>query len=286
MKINLIGFALLFSVSALAQSNEKIIRYFDKNWNDITNRDDAAFYRTVEEYATNVMVRDYYISGKIQMIAECSNAQPKMVREGNVKYFYENGTLKEEGLYTTDKAIGLHKSYYENGNPKSEIIYDDNDKKTFRHYWTKNGDDLLQNGDAIILQSTAKGFNNFMEIEKFTQTASFQVEIATQDTVYSMCDTPSEYPGGSTMMMKKIVENIRYPSYARRNGVQGTTYVQFIVAKDGSVKDVKVLKGIDPDCDEEAIRVVTLFPSWKPGKHKNKIVQTRFVLPIKFKLGH
>ena len=82
-----------------------------------------------------------------------------------------------------------------------------------------------------------------------------------------------------------MIKNIRYPEAAIKNNVQGTVYVSFIVRTDGSVTDVKILRGIGSGCDEEAMRVVKLMPKWNPGEEKSKAVDVIFNLPIKFALG-
>jgi protein TonB len=78
---------------------------------------------------------------------------------------------------------------------------------------------------------------------------------------------------------------MKYPAQARRMGVEGKVFVQFVIGKDGAISDVKVIKGIGAGCDEEAIRVVQSSPSWNPGKQRGKAVKQRYTLPIIFKLG-
>ena len=72
---------------------------------------------------------------------------------------------------------------------------------------------------------------------------------------------------------------------AKENAIQGKVYVQFVVWKDGSIKDVKIVKGIHKTLDKEAFRVVNKMPKWRPGKQLGKVVNTKFTIPIKFKLG-
>jgi periplasmic protein TonB len=92
------------------------------------------------------------------------------------------------------------------------------------------------------------------------------------------------YPGGQDAMIKYLVENIKYPEEARKNGVMGTVFITFIVETDGSVTHVKVLRGIGSGCDEEGVRVVSAMPKWSPGKQKGVPVRCQFTLPIKFSL--
>ena len=80
-------------------------------------------------------------------------------------------------------------------------------------------------------------------------------------------------------------ENIKYPEAAKKQGIQGTVYVSFVVEKDGTVSNVKLLKGIGGGCDEESIRIVKGMPKWKPGIQNGKTVRVLFNMPIYFKLN-
>ena len=86
-----------------------------------------------------------------------------------------------------------------------------------------------------------------------------------KDGVYTIVEQIPEFPGGTAKMMGFLAANISYPQTARDKGVEGRVYISFVVEKDGSVSDVKVLRGIGDGCDEEAVRVVRSMPNWKPG---------------------
>jgi protein TonB len=94
------------------------------------------------------------------------------------------------------------------------------------------------------------------------------------------------FPGGEEEMMKFIRKSVNYPQVEREAGISGTCYVTFVVEKDGSITDVKVLRGVSggPGCDKEAQRVIKAMPSWKPGKQNGREVRVQFNLPIKFTL--
>ena len=94
------------------------------------------------------------------------------------------------------------------------------------------------------------------------------------------------FPGGEGEMMKFIQKNVQYPQVEKEAGISGTCYVTFVVEKDGSITDVKVLRGVSggPGCDKEAKRVVAAMPSWKAGKQNGREVRVQFNLPIKFTL--
>ena len=92
------------------------------------------------------------------------------------------------------------------------------------------------------------------------------------------------YPGGDQKLMEFIAKGIKYPQIARETGIQGRVFVGFVVEPDGSVSNVKVLRGIGGGCDEEAMRVVKSMPKWKPGKQRGKAVRVSYMLPVNFKL--
>ena len=106
-----------------------------------------------------------------------------------------------------------------------------------------------------------------------------------EEVVFMVVEQQAEFPGGLEAMMKFLVKNMKYPAIARRMGIEGSVFVSFVVDKEGSISDLKVIKGISAECDQEAIRVVKMMPPWKPGKQNGKPVKSRFVLPIKFRLS-
>ncbi|MDR7132098.1 protein TonB [Algoriphagus sp. 4150] len=105
------------------------------------------------------------------------------------------------------------------------------------------------------------------------------------DAIFDVVETQPNPPGGMSGWNKYLSDNLKYPTQARRMGIEGTVIVVFVVNTDGSIQDVDVLRGIGGGCDEEAIRVVKSAPNWEPGKQRGRPVRTRMRLPIRFKLG-
>lgn len=108
--------------------------------------------------------------------------------------------------------------------------------------------------------------------------------VANEEETLDFAEDMPEFPGGNQAMYKYLSENIKYPTMAMESGISGRVYVSFIVEKDGSISDVKVMRGIGGGCDKEAVRVVKNMPKWTPGKQKGKAVRVKFTLPINFKL--
>lgn len=108
--------------------------------------------------------------------------------------------------------------------------------------------------------------------------------VRSHEKVYEIVDQMPEYPGGTQEMLRFVASSVRYPVGAQQNKIQGKVFVGFVVGRDGVVKDVKVVKGVDPLLDAESVRVVNTFPRWTPGKQKGKLAAVRYTLPINFVL--
>lgn len=102
--------------------------------------------------------------------------------------------------------------------------------------------------------------------------------------IYLGADEYPEFNGGAKAWSKYMERNLRYPYQAQEESVQGKVFVSFVVEKDGSVTDVKVLKGLGFGCDEEAIKVIKKSPLWKPGKNKGTPVRVRYNMAINFQM--
>jgi periplasmic protein TonB len=106
------------------------------------------------------------------------------------------------------------------------------------------------------------------------------------DKIFITAEIMPKYEGGIKEMMKFIKKKIRFPRSAERIGVEGTVFVSFVVNGDGTIRDVSVLRGISRECDEEAMRVISLLPGWIGGKQNGNPVAVRMVLPITFNINH
>ena len=105
------------------------------------------------------------------------------------------------------------------------------------------------------------------------------------DMVFDVVEVMPQFPGGQIAMLKYIMENIKYPEQAMKEGIQGRVAVRFIVEKDGSISDVKPILSVHPLLNKEAVRVVESMPKWTPGKQNGKPVRVRFNVPVMFKLN-
>ena len=111
------------------------------------------------------------------------------------------------------------------------------------------------------------------------------VEEVVEEEIFTIVESMPEFPGGGqTALFKYLQKTMKYPQIAKENGIQGTVFVNFVVGKNGKIRDVKILRGVNKMLDQEAVRVVKAMPSWKPGKQRGKPVSVSYNLPIKFTL--
>ncbi|MDR1699195.1 MAG: energy transducer TonB [Prevotellaceae bacterium] len=123
----------------------------------------------------------------------------------------------------------------------------------------------------------------FLEINLFAQQDS---AVAKQsDDVLLITEIMPEFPGGQAELFKFISRNLKYPSVARESDIQGRVVVNFVVRPSGKITDIKVVRGVHPALDAEAVRVIGLLPDWIPGTQNGKAVAVSYNLPIVFRLS-
>ena len=128
-------------------------------------------------------------------------------------------------------------------------------------------------------------FQDFWLKKNDADEPSSQKAVVSQDSIYRVLEVMPQYPGGPNEMMKYIQENIKYPQSAKDNKIEGRVFVSFVVEKDGSITNAAVIRGIDKECDAEALRVVSSMPKWTPGQQKGEVVRTQFTIPIIYKFN-
>lgn len=106
-----------------------------------------------------------------------------------------------------------------------------------------------------------------------------------EQEIFEVVEQMPEFPnGGMAGLMQFLSKNIKYPPIAQENGTQGRVTVQFVVNADGSIVDAKVIRGVDPYLDKEALRVINSMPKWKPGMQRGKAVRVKYTVPVMFRL--
>ena len=137
----------------------------------------------------------------------------------------------------------------------------------------------------VIFFASYSAYNAQVDKNNFKKADELVVDDDEMEPIsFSAVENKPEFPGGDVALMKYLAENTKYPTIAKENGISGRVFIQFVIDKTGAVTKVKVLRGVDPALDAEAIRVVKAMPSWKPGSQRGKEVPVTYQVPINFKL--
>jgi len=138
----------------------------------------------------------------------------------------------------------------------------------------------------LVIPTMAINFLIIGNIELYAQTNDADKIEAKQDENgnYIIVEEMPQFKGGIDALFKYLGENVKYPPEAKNQEISGKVFISFIVDKKGKIKDVKVVRGVDPLLDNEALRVVSTMPKWKAGKHQGKKVNVLYNLPISFVL--
>ena len=138
---------------------------------------------------------------------------------------------------------------------------------------------------AYALPATAKGSVTGAEYEMTVNEFAKEDKATKDEQVYYVVEKSPEFPGGVKALENFMIKNLKYPEELKESGISGMVIVSFIIDTDGSIKDIKIIRGLDPLLDQEAIRVIKLLPKWKPGIQNGKPVKTNYILPVRFTIS-
>lgn len=247
--------------------------YFDVQNKRVASLDSASSFRTYtidSSHKGNLIENAYAISGKLR--SSCSIfLQFKLNANKNLIEAYTSGKITWHDP-RMEKQIarlkdGTYKEWYENGQLRKEIDYKEG--KMNGHYIS-----YWENGQ--IKREEYVGSNKPTEGKCFDQLGNL--------LKYTPIEQMPEFPGGKEKLFEFMRENLKYPIIMMENKVQGKVIVQFVVGKDGSLSDIKILRSLHPSGDKEAERIISIMPKWKPGIQEDEPVLVKYTLPISFKL--
>ena len=148
-----------------------------------------------------------------------------------------------------------------------------------------NGPELPDGMTGVATLQDKKGMQKTKEVAPPPPPAPVKSATVNDSVVFEVVEEMPDFPGGQSALMEYLAKNIKYPATAHENGKQGRVIVMFVVKKDGSISDVKTVRGVDPYLDKEAERVIAAMPNWKPGKQRGQAVNVRFTVPVTFRLS-
>jgi TonB family protein len=303
--------ALAFS-TALSQSRKKM--YFDENDKPLPRADGCYYYSSIKKGKTSLGIDTLltiYCESKLTRTIETINENG--VRNGPYIKFNEQGGQIITGNFEAGKPV-LLTQWYQKGRPKSVERYQE-DEKYIEHYWDSLGNQLVKDGsghcdcalssyydidaaiqkgkvvnglpDSIWVGYKKSGRFYFEENYKMGELISgLSFDDLGNMYEYTELWRRAEPVGDDKSFYNHVASVMVYPKSARRMGIEGLVFVEFIVEKDGSLSNVRCIKGIGEGCDEEAVKAVESAPNWNPSFKRGQKVRTRYVAPITFKLGN
>ena len=148
----------------------------------------------------------------------------------------------------------------------------------------KSQDDLSKTNTAIGTFDVKGNDEAEGEVLKAKEVVVDEKPKEEETKVFDVVEQMPSFPGGDAELMKFLSTHIKYPVVAEENGIQGRVIATFVVERDGSISDVKVVKSVDPALDKEAIRVLKSMPKWIPGKQNGSAVRVKYTVPVTFRL--
>jgi TonB family protein len=275
-KIRFLLSVLLCFISAAHAFSQTGTIFFDDKWKKVESREGASFFRIVTYHEAGYKVVDYYINGDKQMVGYYMIGAKKLLaasddddgyRDGYFDYYYPNGKKSSEGQY-------------KNGNKEGEWRYYDSLGKMYAKEAYQKG---LRHGEFISYYSNGKVQERKLYKENHLE-ESREYDESGKEVKPMVYKYVEQMPTPGYDIGKFIGENLIYPKEAIEYNIEGRSIIQFVVDVDGRITDVRPVSRFNPACDDEAVRVISMMPAWKPGMQKGKPVRVYYTLPLVFKL--
>ena len=305
---------LAIGSACLAQKQDV---YFVKNDGSfVTHRDSANYIRIIKEPASGSVyfgLTEYYLDGKVKLMGE-SSAPNYPNFEGTCVSYYPNGKQSAVNFYKNGVLTGTQYELFPNGKPYIVKTHTTEQKSPFitnitiTTNYDSLGKALVQDGNGHFIKYD-KDFkyvaeegdlkNGKKEGEwKFNQDSLTAVELYKEDKFisgtsnlrgevknYTVAAAPPSFRGGNQAFGRYLANTVTYPLPERQNSVQGRVIVSFIVEKNGTLSEIKVIQSVSRNMDAEAIRAIRKSPKWIPGIQFGRQVRERRLVPINFTLG-
>ena len=218
-----------------------------------------------------------FVESRTKTVAQTSVAEISALNQPKKKA--EVKQQKKVKLEQPEKVVERVKSSVKFTAP---VIKKDNEVKPEDELKTQ---DELMNTKTAIGALDVKGNDDANgEVLKIKEAVAQPEPKPEVEKVFDVVEQMPSFPGGPSALMEWLSNNVKYPVVAQENGVQGRVVVSFVVERDGSITDVKVVRGVDPSLDKEASRVVRAMPRWIPGKQNGSAVRVKYNVPVAFRL--
>lgn len=232
-------------------------------------------YKADKERAENERIAELIASIEQQQFEE-------LQAELDIPEEEENQMEQEEEIPEPEEEEALAEEILNTEKFTEFLIQKDEDVKEE----VKSADDVKDTSTALGSVNFDQGTDdlNIVREHKNEVIVEDKKPVVEETKVFTSVEQMPQFPGGEAELLKWISTHIKYPAIAMENNVQGKVVVQFVVTRDGSIGEVKIARGKDPDLDKEAMRVVKTLPKFIPGKMNGQAVNVWYTLPINFKL--
>lgn len=298
----------LFPIVLLSQNSSDKIIYYDSNRKEIP-KGDHIFYRIVKDYYIEkdlYQIKDYYKSGVLEMEGN-SKTKDGFSREGEYIHYYKNGNKKRVENYIKSRLNGPFFEWYENGKPelKGEYVESEHEfNSTFKIYnfWNSKNKQMVKNGNGIYEEEgnhstkgkIKNGFkdgewniydkeNNRQYIDLYGGGKFISGKTINSDgteTQYNVLESRPFPEKGINDFYQFIGNNFSKTKEAYDNKISGKLIIQFVIERDGKIVEPKILKSLGYGLDEEAIKVITSYENWIPGKQRGIPVRVLYSIPL------
>lgn len=260
----------------------------------------AVFLNVSFAFSQDDSLKTYYPDGNIESVI-CLNDS---IREGEAKFYFEDGTVKEERLYVNGRVEGLVKTYHSNGNLKELINIEDGKREGPTSVFDEEGNYLkdiyfdqgiqvvekkniyiIEEPKTVIAQNKSEQTVVTAPVNKkkkqdYEMPPPPEEENMDDDpAVFKTVEVMPEPVGGYESIKRKLI----YPDKAVEDGIQGIVELEIVVDEFGEVQKADVIKGIGHGCDESA-RIAVYYTKFKPGLQRGKPVKVQFIYPVEFKI--
>ena len=286
--------------------------YYQEEFNDLGPIDTIRLAATMEPLTGTI---HYTHKGQKRLEYQIKNGH----KHGDIKTWHYNGMLAYQAKYIEGKSIGLFQDYWPNGQLRSTGIYSEhgcpidtvkgwwedgalseieiysNCRRLIWNSWHRNGN---KSRECIFIpeEGDMKDENGLFKQYFKNGQLRYEVKVEGNKEIYNkewdledynvveFPDVEAQFPGGRTAMMKWINDNINYPQKSIEKNEQGRVFLSFIVERNGAISNVAIERGISPDLDKEAKRIISIMPKWTAGEASGRKVRARGRLPINFQL--
>lgn len=279
MKASLIFLFVIICVNSYCQESQYFTPYFQSRASVKTE-----YVREYDRLDSVFIVMDFENDIQTSVGKFYGFSSSEQIDEFITYYkFLKFPQFKTENNFPSSSAEVLHK--YDNGKDKLYTILK-NDSVKYVRVWNQNGRNILKNGSGnLTIQKRDENIEQTLIFQDFLLTSDFDLRLTKKDTIINLPDLFAEPASGFESFYKKISPKIKYPRHARKSGIEGQVYIQFIVDQNGKLTDFEAKSNLGLGFEDQVIEILKSEAHWAPARLKGKPVQTQFILPFTFRLN-